>query len=302
MSRHCTVVALMTVLPFVVYADELPLSFGIVGGLNSASMQGSEMEGLAQTYGHEPGNLYRGNGGLRLSYALKEWLLLESGLFFSGNGYDLVLATQSGSSWDDGWPTSVELRVRVERKMTFLEAPLAFHLRTPMLGEGLIRLYAMAGMRFGVVVSATESFYGETITRSASGSEDNDTELLSETDLFASATYYDSAGHALHYTYGDFYRWNDLSLTLGAGVEKRFKNSGIFAQVHYQLGLLNFNDLSEQARRELAQYGSDTSTSGVVYLGEPEAFFRTVQISVGLNIYLPKQDKAAETKQDGMAR
>jgi hypothetical protein len=189
-------------------------------------------------------------------------------------------------------PRSVGVNMYSVRKITFLEFPLALRLQTPFISKPNIRFFGFGGIRTGVVSKAVEKIVKETVTSNfPNEGESTDREDYKETDLFKSKTYTDAAGNQVHYTYEDFYRRGNVSLHFGFGVEKRYLNVGFFIQGQYVYGLLNFNKLSDKARKELALYNTDGKTSNVIFLGEPGAFFRSIQISTGLNIFIPKSIK-----------
>lgn len=64
----------------------------------------------------------------------------------------------------------------------------------------------------------------------------------------------DTLGNQFQYTFGDFYRWNDIVLIFGMTFEQRFHGAGIFLELQYNQGLLNFIDLSDHAKKVIAQY------------------------------------------------
>jgi hypothetical protein len=138
------------------------------------------------------------------------------------------------------------------------------------------------------VIRAIEKFINETNT-STGIQEKNDEDELQEIDLFQGKTINDSTGRQIHYSYDDFYRRNDFSLCFGVGFEKRFTSVGIFIQGQYQRGILNFYKLSNKAR------------SNILYLDEPSAFFRSLQFSTGLNIFIDRSGKrkTKSKSQDG---
>ncbi len=55
----------------------------------------------------------------------------------------------------------------------------------------------------------------------------------------------------------------------------------LFFECRYVQGLLNFNNLSEKAWKELKEYWSDDG----IKVTQLEAKFRTVYVSLGVNIY-----------------
>jgi hypothetical protein len=283
--------------PCLLSAGDLPFNFGFSGGVNFGYMEGSEIDALELTYGHSASTITSGNGGLRFTYVLQKWLKVESGLHLSGNGFELLLASESGIDWSSGTPRSVETNLYSVRRVRTLEIPFSFRVQTPCFSKENVSLYAMAGLRMGFVVKAIEKLVVETIASNfPDQGESSDRDDLSETDLFQDRIISDTTGHQIHYTYDDFYRSNDLSYTFGAGIEKRYKNAGFFLEGHYQHGLLNFNNLSDRARKEIAQFGSDSGQTNIVLLGEPDAFFRTIQFSAGVTIYLQAKKQPGKSK------
>jgi hypothetical protein len=279
----------MLLIPSILFAsNDAPVNFGFLGGVNFSYMEGNDIEAMEIKYKSSAEFTLRGNFGIRAAYALKKWLELESGAFFSGNGYEMLIASADGGvDWSNGMPRSVSANLYNIRNITFLEFPLALRLQTPYFSNNRVKIFAFGGIRAGIVVSAKDKLVVETVTSNFPDQGDSkDREDYSVTDLFQSRIITDSLGHQLHYTYNDFYRRGNISFVLGGGFERRYSVVGFFALGQYVFGLSNFNKLSTKARNELAAFQTDSS-SGVVFLGQPEAFFRSFQLSGGLNFYIP---------------
>ena len=284
-------ILLIVFAPCVLFAEEYPIDFGLVGGLNSATMQGSELDALEAKYGNSPQSSTLGSGGIRVAYALKQWLKFESGVFLSGKGFEIKVQGQSGVDWSGDMPHTVDANYYFARRITFLEIPATLRLQTPYFSSQQVSLYAITGLRFGFVVSAAEKYIEETVTSNfPDQGSSTDRNVISETDLFETQILTDTAGHQIHYSYDAFYRRFDIALTIGGGIEKRYNSVGFFLEGQYQHGFMNFNNLSATARKELAQFNSTATTSNTAYFGQPEAFFYAMQVSVGINIYIAKHD------------
>jgi hypothetical protein len=278
---------LVIVLPL--FAGESPVNFGFYGGLNFASMHGTDIDAMGLEYGNSAAGTTSGNGGIRIGYSLKNWLHVESGAFLSGNGFEFLLGSASGTVWSGGAPRNVTESIYSVRKVTFLEFPLLLKLETRPGDEDVFQLFGFGGLSGGIVTSAVDKIVRETTTSNImdqNGSTDRND--LAETDLFKDRTITDSLGHQLHYTYNDYYRHGNISIVLGAGLEKRYQNFGFFLLCRYMSGLLNFNSLTDKARKALASFSYNSSSSNVVFLGEPTAFFKSFQLSAGVNIYLQR--------------
>lgn len=292
--RPVVVISLLFI-PYFLQAQDYPIHFGLMGGVNNCYMEGSEIDALEKQYKNTAEPLLTGNMGLRLAYNLKTWLEFESGAFFSGNGFELLLDSKSGVNWSGNMPRTVTANLYSIRKITFVEFPFSLRIQTPHFSKAKLRFYGFGGLRLGIVIKAIEKLVGETATSNfPNDGEKVDRKDLQTIDLLENRTLTDSAGRMLNYTYDDFYRRNDFSLSIGVGLEKRFTNVGLFFQGQYKYGLLNFNKLSDNARKEITNFGSDTSKSNVVFLGEPDAFFRSFQISVGFNVYFVKASREAK--------
>ncbi len=289
--------------PFFLHAKEVSVYFGLMGGLNVSYMEGSEIDALVKKYDSYSESIFSGNGGFRLAYSVKSWLEIESGAYFSGDGFKILLDSESGLDWSGDIPQDVEFNVYMARKVTFLEFPIYLRLQTPYFTGQNVRIYGFGGLRMGIVTKAEEKLIGETITSNfPNQGESVDKDDLLVVDLFKNETFTDSMGNKIHYTYEDFHRRNDLSLALGFGVEKRFDIAGLFIQGHYQYGLFNSNELSDKARKEIADFGTDTTSTNIVILGDPEALYRGFQFSAGFNIYINHKSDNDIKKSSGASK
>lgn len=95
----------------------------------------------------------------------------------------------------------------------------------------------------------------------------------------------DTLGNQFQYTFGDFYRWNDIVLIFGMTFEQRFHGAGIFLELQYNQGLLNFIDLSDHAKKVIAQYDNPDPSPDVT-VEEYDALFRTFSVNFGVTIYI----------------
>jgi hypothetical protein len=105
--RFRIVILILTLLIVSAYAEDVAINFGFNGGLNIAYMEGSEIDALELKYKNTANWTQSGNVGIRIAYTLKKWLELESGLFFSGNGFEILLDSESGLDWSGNMPRSV---------------------------------------------------------------------------------------------------------------------------------------------------------------------------------------------------
>jgi hypothetical protein len=272
-----------------VFEDYFPFQLGLKAGYSNAQMHGSEIDGLVAKYGNSATAISAANAGIRFAYSLKKWLDIEIGPSLSGNGFKLQLATQSGIDWSSGYPREFTANLFDERVVYFLEIPLGLRVKTSYLSSKVLSLYGGAGINYGFVFSASENMFVETTTDNFpnQGSTSKGKNLQS-LNLFEDRIITDTAGNQLHYSFNDYYRKNNIFLAGEIGIEKRLENVGFFFEVHYEQGLLNFNKLSAKARTELAAFHADTTTSNIVFLGEPDAFFKNIKFSLGLNIYFSK--------------
>jgi hypothetical protein len=269
--------------------QDFPVNFGLMGGLNVSYMEGSEIDALQNKYKNSPAPNNFSNFGLRFAYSLQKWIEIESGAFFSGNGFDLLLETSSNTALKNSGPQTVTTKLFRKRKIVFMEFPLALRLQTPYFSRAAFRIYGFGGARFGVVTKAEEKLVENTST-STGIQENNDKNTLQTIDLLKDRTITNPSGKQIHYTYNDFYNRTNVSLVFGAGFEKRFKIIGIFIQGQYQYGLSNFDKLSDNAKKEIENFGSDTSKLSILYPDKSEAFFRSLQLSIGLNFYIKRSD------------
>jgi len=283
-----TKILLLCLFSLVAHSEEAPLNFGIYGGANFAYMEGSEIDALEVEYDSPAETIPAGNGGLRVGYAPKTWLEVETGVLLAGNGFQILLDSEGGTNWTGGMPREVKTYLYSVRRVTTLEFPIALKLRTPTMGSAEIRLFGFGGLRGAVVVSAVERVVQETVTSNfPNEGNTKDRHQLDRMDLFENETITDQDGNTIHYSYDDFYRRGNTFLFGGAGIEKRYWNLGFFLVAQYVYGVFSFNKLSDTAKKEIAAYNSPETSSGVVFLGEPESFFRNAQISGGLNFYFP---------------
>jgi hypothetical protein len=273
------------------HAEDAPVNFGVLGGVSLAYMEGSEIDALEIEHGSSADITFTGSGGLRIGYMLRNWFEIETGAYLTGNGYEILLASESGTDWSDGMPRGVTASLYRVRKVTLLEFPLSVRLQTPYFSSQDVKIYGFGGIRAGIVTAASERIVGETATSNfPNQGESRSRDVLEKVDLMENRIIEDSLGNVVHYSFNDFYRRGNLSLTVGFGMENRIGIVGLFIQGQYTYGLLNFNKLSDKARQELAAFESGSEQSSIVFLGEPEAYFRNVQVSAGLNVYIRRPE------------
>ncbi len=287
--RAIAAVAMVSIVCTCVGAEDAPVNFGLLGGVSLAYMEGSEIDALALEYESSAQNTLTGSGGLRIGYALKHWLEIETGAYLTGNGFEILLDSESGTDWSAGVPRGVTASVYRVRKVTFLTFPLSLRLQTPYFASQKVKIFGFGGFRAGILTAASERIVGETATANVPNQGENkDRDVLEKVNLLEDRTIEDSLGNVIHYRFGDYYRRGNLSLAVGLGLENRIGIVGLFIQGQYTHGLLNFNKLSDKARQELAAFESDSTQSNIVFLGDPEAYFRNFQVLAGVNVYISR--------------
>ena len=83
-------------------------------------------------------------------------------------------------------------------------------------------------------------------------------------------------------------------LILGMTFEQRFHGAGIFLELQYNQGLLNFNNLSDYAAKVLAQYNNPDPSPDVI-VKQYDAMFRTISINFGVTIYIRESIRKSST-------
>lgn len=283
MSRHRIQTCFVHVIFFFTftfaYTDtgsaQADFSIGFTGGLNIASMHGSDIDALTET-AHSKGAVKAAvTAGFSLTYKFKKIVAIQSGASITGKGFRVLLDQASGSGG------SAKLYYR--RSINYFEVPLLFKtIFTDRYSK--ISTHLFAGPAIGFPIFAEDKIYAKISQSTYMGGTERDTEVLDRLNLFRDETYTDSAGNELHYTFDDFHRRVDISLMAGLAFEKVYGFTSFYFEMKYNQGLLNFNDLSDKARKEIALY-NNPDTSNVI-VNEMEAKFRNFSISIGTNIYI----------------
>jgi hypothetical protein len=262
----------------VISANSLPLNLGIMGGISLSYMDGSEIDGLESYYQSTADPVTTGNCAIHFGYSLLKWCEIQSGLFISGHGYEMLISNKSGIDWSSSMPLVVEVSLYAERKIVLMEFPLLLRLKTPYFSRLKFRIYGFGGIMCGFVFSAFENLIEEIVTYYPL-EERTTREKVSSVNLFESRVISDSSGNQIHYSYNDYHRRGSSSLMAGFGMEKRFNYIGVFIQGQFVYGLKNFNRLSDKAKREIVD------SLGILVYEEQEAYFRSFQISTGFTFY-----------------
>lgn len=254
---------------------------GFSAGANIASMYGSEIDELGKIASGDVSPKASGNGKLTLTCMFNRILALQTGVWMTGKGFKIILDQFSGAGGDG--------TLYLRRSVNYFEVPLL--LRTVFLKKkgnyGGFALHLFAGGAINKVVSAKEYLYAKYVYKNPYTGviTDRETDRLDKLDLMEEEVLTDTLGNQFQYTFGDFYRWNDIVLIFGMTFEQRFHGSGIFLELQYNQGLLNFIDLSEHARKVIAQYDNPDPSPDVTVV-QYEAMFRNFSINFGVNIYI----------------
>jgi len=248
---------------------------------NIATMHGSDIDELGKIAYSDAGARASGNGNITLTCMFNRILAVQTGVCMTGKGFRILLDQVSGSGGEG--------KLYLKRSVTYFEVPLL--LRTIFLNKkGYYSGFAyhlFAGGAINMVVSAKEKLYAKYVYRDPYTGKitGRETDEIDESDLMQDETIVDTLGNRFKYTFGDFYRRNDLVLILGMTFEQRFHGAGIFLELQYNQGLLNFNNLSDYAKRIIVEYNEPDPSSDVTVV-QYEAMFRTFSINFGVTIYI----------------
>jgi hypothetical protein len=283
---------IITILAGPLFSDDASINIGIIGGLSMAGINGTEMDAIKLQYDNMPVPRWFGAGGVRIGYPIFRFLELESGLHLSGNGFEVFLdGVTTDIDFSYNLPRITEYNVYFKRRIIFLDIPLSLRLQTKFSSKRHFRFYTFAGLVTGFVVSAVDQLIGETATGTiVDESYSTKRETLEEINLLKDREIVDDSGNVIHYTYDDFFRRTNLSWQVGLGFEKRIRSISIFFQYQIFQGLLNFNKVSDRARSELSAQSNGAAPESENFQ-ETTAYFRGVKVSLGITVFIPKQNK-----------
>ena len=263
-------------------------SMAIQGGGNFATMFGSNIDALLSSACGDGTLKASINAEMSLTMQFNRILAVQTGIGGAGKGFRILLDYESGHLG--------KASLYYRRNISYLEVPLL--LRSIFFAErgyntgGAFHLFA--GPLLGIVATARDKVYAKITEVDWAGNETKKTDHIDNVDLMESVVWEDTASHKVHYSFDDFYRRVDMSLVIGFAIERRFSVSGLFLECRYVQGLLNFNNLSEKAKKELEEYYSD-DIQGEFSIYQLEAKCRTIYVSLGVNTYF-KQYKNPSRK------
>lgn len=265
---------------------EHDIGLGFIGGVNIGTMYGKGIDGLDAIYGKNSTSLrFSGNGSIAATYQFHKLLAAQTGLTFTGKGFKVLLA----KDYSDGVTTERFLM----RSVNHLELPLMVRLMLKkkhadlMSGAGKVTFHVFGGVGFDLVIAASDNEYLKYTYDSVSVSNSqNGKDKVANVNLLSDTTYTDSMGNKLHYSYNDYFRRADITAIVGCSVERRFDAVSIFLEFQYLQGLLNFNDVSERAEKELSNYTNSVKPYLISMNRDQNSRFRTYAITAGITIYL----------------
>jgi len=270
--------------------DRAIFSLGLTGGLN-----------LVSAYGTEPDNQFdvldftsvrKISGSAKFSLGLDVgWIetqrggiffTIETGGAFVGKGYRVILPEEYGMSWRGKRPRIGNVDLYQDMSVNYFEVPL---LIKPTFSSdwNIQNVYLILGAAYGFVISAIDDYYQKISTP---GSSRQSVKEHLSVDLKEDRVFLDAEGGVLQYSFDDFYREQDISIILGAGLEMIYDDLiGLFVEAKYSFGLLNFNNISEAAQSQLSTFGAGNAKAFPFQVNESKKF-RYFQCAVGIKIHL----------------
>jgi hypothetical protein len=280
--RFFLIAAMLIILFSTSYSQTLStdnrLYITVQSGWNYSSMHGSEIDALKRDFNSSPIFMMQGIGSIYFNYFVNNHFLLNAGIKKEGKGYKFPISTLSGT---DPYGNDLKYTLYQQRNITSIDIPVGLSYK---IGRKYL-LSIKCGLSPSFVISAFDKYVEETTT----------SKVLQNRDLFKNVNIIDSLGNTIHYNFNDFHGRFDLNLILGFETEKRFNHVGLFLGFQYIAGLLNFNQLSQKARSELAVFHqSDYSKIAFGNLDNSSSYFLNYQFNFGINIYIKNKSDIPE--------
>jgi hypothetical protein len=240
-------------------------SIGFKGGLNWASMYGSQSSYLVEEYGNSPTINNGPDFGLFLQYSPMKFVGVSVDIFFTTKGYDAIF-------YDDGNRMDYMEAIR-----NYFEMPVIVKIQAPFPCRYNPYIFFGTGPAINVTAEnryrITTKSYGFDATGNLVNSK-KDVANPVTVNLHHNSTIKDSLGNVIDYTFNDFHRWFDFPLVFGLGHVISFSKIDIVINTRASVSSLSFNRLSSSIKRDL-------DSKGVTYR-ELEEKYINISMLVGL--------------------
>jgi hypothetical protein len=260
-----------------------PVSFGIQVGKTYSWATGSELDAFLEYFGSRPSGIEEMTYGMNIHCRIRPWLYVQSGIKIVPKGYEGLMAHHRKVTEESLFTPYEEIdRLYFRRTLSYVEFPLILR---PTIAIGhRARLYGLFGGWLGLLSKAVDELYTTHSEGTKYSVRETDRTQMAVFDLLEDQKLSDTAGTTISYAFNDFFSRQDLGLTMGFGLELPVGDFGLYAQSAWNFGMINFNQVSPSARRQLLAFGG---SDGILKMlaDNPTCYYHDVRLTAGLNVY-----------------
>ena len=230
----------------IAFSDNTKGGIAVEGGLNISTFFGGQVDAIEEEYGNPVKPRYSADVGISAIHKFKKHMGFTYGLFLSGKGNKILLDNEQDIEFNATLPANITDTVVMVKKYTYLELPVLFRPHFVRGSDNEFDMHFFLGPTFSLLLAAKNVYYIQSASYGSSGKNE-----VENVNLKKSGNFVNDSGAVIHYNFDDYHRIYDINLTCGIGFGQNLNRVGFYIDYKFNLGLFDFNNLSENAKGEL---------------------------------------------------